>query len=186
MLLQAVEEYMQKIRRWTVSAARLFALIGFCGLFVLAVMTGADVFLRWLFNSPIAGVNDVSAIVMAAVIAACIPANLSLKQNLKVEILGGLLPARAARFFDLLGSILTLVFVVIIAWQMVLYADSMRISGERTWVLALPVWPWWAFSSVMLIFGSFAQLIVTLTDLLALFSPQAAPDEVVNDDPSLI
>lgn len=177
---------MQKIRRWTVSAARLFALIGFCGLFVLAVMTGADVFLRWLFNSPIAGVNDVSAIVMAAVIAACIPANLSLRQNLKVEILGGMLPARGARFLDTLASILTLVFVVIIAWQMVLYAQSMRISGERTWVLALPVWPWWTFASVMLIFGALAQLIVTLTDLHALLWPQTVDEQPVNDDPSLI
>ena len=177
---------MKKIRRRTVAAARLFALLGFCGLFVLAAMTAADVSLRWLFNRPIAGVNDVSAIVMAGVIAACIPANLALKQNLKVEILGGFLPARASRGLEVLASTLTLVFVVIIAWQMLLYAESMRVSGERTWVLALPVWPWWAFSAVMLVFGVVAQLMVTLADLQALFSPLAVSEQVANDDASLL
>lgn len=177
---------MHRIQRWCVAAARIFALVGFCGLFALATMTGADVLLRWLFNSPIAGVNDVSAIVMAVVIAACIPANLSLKQNLRVEILGSFLPARAARLLEALASSLTLIFVVIIAWQMLLYADSLRVSGERTWVLALPIWPWWAFSSVMFVFGAVAQLVVTFADVLALFGPQIATEQVGNDDPSLI
>ena len=41
------------------------ALVGFCGLLLLALMTSLDVLARWLFNQPLHGVNDLSAIALA-------------------------------------------------------------------------------------------------------------------------
>ena len=60
------------------------SLVGFVGLFLLAIMSTLDALMRSFFSAPIHGVNDVSAVVMAVVIASCIPANLSGRKNITV------------------------------------------------------------------------------------------------------
>lgn len=163
---------MDTLERHSKSAARILALLGFLGLFVLALMTTLDVVLRWLFSSPIQGVNDVSAVVMAVVIASCIPANLAMKQNIRVDILGAVAGNKVHLILDLFASLVTLAFIILIAWQFIPYVISLREAGERTWVLGWPVWPWWACASVLLCLSVLAQMVVTLADFRRLATNQ--------------
>jgi len=160
---------MEKMEALSKALSRAIALIGFFGLFVLAVMTSLDVVLRWLFSQPIQGVNDVSAVVMAVVISACIPASLAFKQNISVTILGTICGERVNLLLEVFAGVLTLLFVALIAWQFFPYAAALRETGERTWVLAWPVWPWWMFAAFMLTLGVVTQSIVTLADLFRFF-----------------
>ncbi|APE45253.1 hypothetical protein BOO69_02780 [Sulfitobacter alexandrii] len=147
------------------AATRWLALIGFAGLLVLAIMTTLDVLMRWLFDNPIHGVNDVSAVVMAVVIASCIPANLEGRRNISVDVLGAMTGRRATRLLDAFGGFVTLLFIGAVAWQFIGYADSMYHSGRRTWVLALPLWPWWAAATAFLWFAALIQLANVIRDL---------------------
>ncbi|WP_010139806.1 TRAP transporter small permease [Oceanicola sp. S124] len=156
----------------SMSLARGLALLGFVGLLVLALMTTLDVGLRWLFKAPIQGVNDVSSVVMAVVISACIPANLAMKQNIRVEVFGALGGRWLDRLLEVLSSALTMVFILLIAWQFVPYALSLHENGDRTWVLGWPVWPWWSVATVMVCLAAFVQAMVLLLDLMALFGGQ--------------
>lgn len=167
---------MKKFEQRVTDVARALALIGFFGLLVLASMTTLDVLLRWLLNAPLQGVNDVSAVVMAVVIAACIPANLAMKQNITVEVIGAMGGPRLQRLFDAFASLLTMIFIALIAWQFVPYASGLRETGERTWVLAWPVWPWWTATSVMMVLAAIVQALVLVTDLVALFTGGADAD----------
>ncbi|WP_205470461.1 TRAP transporter small permease subunit [Breoghania sp. L-A4] len=151
----------------------MLALIGFFGLFALAMMTTLDILLRWLFQWPIQGVNDVSAVVMAIVISSCIPANLAMKQNIRVEVFGAIGGARLQRALEAFSSLLTLVFIGLIAWQFVPYAAGLRETGDRTWVLAWPVWPWWSVAAVMMWLAVVVQSVVFVTDLMAVFARRA-------------
>jgi TRAP-type C4-dicarboxylate transport system permease small subunit len=155
--------------RYSKGFARALALLGFFGLLVLALMTTLDVLLRWLFQAPIHGVNDVSSVVMAVVISASIPANLAMKQNITVEVLGALGGTRVRNVLEVFASLLTFVFIILIAWQFVPYAQSLRETGDRTWVLAWPVWPWWSFSALMMILAASVQAIVLAVDVRTLF-----------------
>ena len=132
-----------KLRATLFPAARVLALVGFAGLLVLAILTTLDVTLRWAFAYPIHGVNDVSSVVMAVVIAACIPSNLINKQSISVEVLGNAVGHRGRLVIDAFASLCTTVFIVLMAWQFVPYAADLFGNGQRTWVLAWPVWPWW-------------------------------------------
>lgn len=156
---------------WTRSLglARALALVGFTGLLVLALMTTLDVLLRWLFKAPLQGVNDVSSVVMAVVIAACIPANLAMKQNIRVEVFGALGGRLVHKLLETLSSALTLFFILLIAWQFVPYAASLKANGDRTWVLGWPVWPWWSVAAVMMWLAAFVQAMVFAIDAAALF-----------------
>lgn len=151
------------------SAARVLALVGFGGLLVLAILTTLDVFLRWAFAYPIHGVNDVSSVVMAVVIAACIPSNLINKQSISVEVLGNVLGPRGRMVIVAFASLCTTVFIVLMAWQFVPYAADLYENGQRTWVLAWPVWPWWYFATGCIVVAAVVQVMVLLSDVGTVF-----------------
>lgn len=158
---------LDSLERRIAGASRVVALIGLFGLLALAAMTALDIALRWLFQAPVQGVNDISSLVMAVVIAACIPANLAMKQNISIEVLGSLASTRIRLLLDATASIFTLVFIILIAWRFVPYALSLRETGDRTWVLGWALWPWWMGASALMIFAAIVQSIVTAADVIA-------------------
>lgn len=155
--------------------SRLLALVGFFGLLILASMTTIDILMRWLLAMPLQGVNDISAVVMAVVISSCVPANLAFKQNIRVEMLGAAAGLRMERVLEAFASLLTLVFIVLIAWQFIPYTWGLKIGGNTTWVLHWPLWPWWAVSTFMLIFAALVQAVVFADDVLCIFKTSPEP-----------
>lgn len=144
------------------------ALLGFTGLLILSMMVVADILLRGLADLPLKGVNDISAMVMAVVIAACIPQSLLLKQSISVEVLGQIFGGRLRLLFDLIASIAVLIFFSLMAWQFLPYSASILDSGERTWVLHWPVGPWWYVVTAFFFVSVFAQIMVVIDDALSL------------------
>jgi TRAP-type transport system small permease protein len=151
------------------SGARWLALVGFAGLLALASMMTLDAILRTFFSSPLHGVNDVSAVVMAVVIASCIPANLADRKNISVEVLGAVLGVRANRLLTLLSSLVIFAFILLMAVQFVPFVESLYASGRRTWVLAWPVWPWWSVATVFLSYAAIIQASNVIKDVIAMF-----------------
>jgi len=162
---------LEALDRVTRRATQWLALVGFAGLLVLALMTSLDALMRFAFSAPIHGVNDVSSVVMAVVIASCIPANLAQRKNISVEVLGVILGPRANRILTLFAGLVVLVFIGLMAWKFIPYAQGMYDSGRRTWVLAWRVWPWWSVATLFLIFAAFVQALNVLQDILALTAP---------------
>jgi TRAP-type C4-dicarboxylate transport system permease small subunit len=175
----------------TERVAHYLALVGLAGLLLLSIMIVADITLRALADYPLQGVNDVYAVVMAVVIAACIPNSLLAKQNITVEVLGETLGGRARLALDCFASAATLLFFSLMVWQFIPYAASITESGEKTWVLKLPVGPWWWVATALLCVAVLAQLMVFLSDILRLIWPSQPPlgSEPVrttdNSEPSL-
>jgi len=159
--LHRFDELMRRGASW-------LALIGFAGLVVLASMTTMDALLRSFFSAPIQGVNDVSAVVMAVVIASCIPANLAERKNISVEVLGGVLGVRPNRWLRLLSSLVVLIFIAVMAWQFVPFTQGLHDSNRRTWVLAWTVWPWWGAATVFLVYATVIQLSNVVHDVMDL------------------
>ncbi|WP_372530050.1 TRAP transporter small permease [Oricola sp.] len=160
------------------------SLVGFVGLFLLAIMSTLDALMRSFFSAPIHGVNDVSAVVMAVVIASCIPANLSGRKNITVEVLGAAFGLRADRVLRLFASIVVLVFVSLMAWEFVPYTKVIFESGRQTWVLAWPIWPWWSVATVFLAFAALVQAVNVAQDIRLLLSPLRVVDETTAIEPT--
>lgn len=166
---------MNRHRHRMLQATRLMALLGFFGLLVLALMTTADILLRWLLNQPIYGVNDVSAIVMAVVIAACLPANLAQRQNITVTFLGSALGSRGSAALDAFGGIVTLLFITVLAWRFIPYSSEIARSGQTTWVLKLPVAPAWWVATALLMLSVPVQIVVVASDIARALAPDEEP-----------
>jgi len=156
---------LKRLQRLTERLAHALALVGFTGLLILATMVVVDISLRGLFDYPLQGVNDVAAVVMAVVVSACIPNSLLARQNISVEVLGNLLGGRAHHAINLFASLAVLLFFVLLTWQFIPYAASITARGEQTWVLKLPVGPWWWVATAFFAVAVLAQTMVALTDL---------------------
>jgi TRAP-type C4-dicarboxylate transport system permease small subunit len=147
--------------------AHMLALLGFSGLLILSIMVVADIVLRSLFDYPLKGVNDVSAVVMAVVIAACIPQSLLIKQSISVNVLGQVIGGRFELMLNAFASFAVLVFFTLLVTQFFPYAASLTSSGEKTWVLRWPVGPWWYVASACFTVSAVVQTLVLIDDVVA-------------------
>lgn len=168
---------MHKLNRLTARLSHALALLGFSGLLLLSLMVAADIVLRSVADYPLQGVNDVAAVVMAVVIAACIPQSLRLKQSIAVDVLGTWLGGRAELALRAFASAAVLLFFTLTALQFFPYAAALTESGEQTWVLKWPVGPWWYAAATLFAFAALVQLVVTINDIgtLILGTPWPAP-----------
>src|SRR5688572_29167924 len=86
--------------------SRPIAFIGVVGMLVAAGITVADVLARWLFNSGVTGLNEVTAMAFFVGVTACIPSGLARGVSLAVDVMDPLLPRRTAAVSKALGATL--------------------------------------------------------------------------------
>lgn len=151
--------------------AGALALAGLAGLLLLSIMVTADIILRAVADYPLQGVNDIYAMVMAVVIAACIPNSLLAKQNISIEVIGTALGGRMRSALEAFASAAVLLFFVLLAWKFFPYSASISASHEKTWVLQWPVGPWWWVATALFCVSVLAQFMVLLSDLAKLIWP---------------
>jgi TRAP-type C4-dicarboxylate transport system permease small subunit len=151
----------ERIGRWT----RAIAVAGFVGLLLVAVATTADVLLRWIANAPIKGLNDINGLVVAIVVASCLPLVIAERQNISIRFLGDALGVAPSRWLDALGSAALLAFVALVGWQLVLHTAGMAESGRTTWHLRIPVTPWWSIATAIVLLCIPAQAIAFAADV---------------------
>jgi len=147
------------------TVARYSGLFGVICLVTFALMTIADVFMRWLFNKPINGVADIGPLIMAIAVSAIFPVALAGRYHITVGFLGEVLGSRMRRWLDALAAFVTTIFFALFAWQLVLYTIDLHEIGQTTWVIRLPVAPWWAVTCFFVVLCVFIQLVVFAAQL---------------------
>lgn len=162
MTLPVVGGVLAKLEARGYGLARLVALFGMIGLTVLALMTIADVLMRWLLNAPIDGVADVAPLVVAIAVASTFPFAVAGRYHITIGFLGVLLPPRWQAALNGFAATVTALFFVLFAWQFVSHAITMDARGQTTWVLRLPVAPWWAVVALFMTLSAALQVVVLL------------------------
>jgi len=147
--------------RWT----RLVALVGALGLLFQSLATLLDVSLRWGFNAPIKGLNDIVGLAVAIVLAACFPIVVAQRQNITIRFLSHAVGPRIARWLDAAGSLAMLAFVSVIGWQLAVYTGELAVSGRTTWLLRIPVTPYWAVATAVALLCIPVQAIAFAADV---------------------
>ncbi len=152
----------ERLERAVTRITRMIALIGLVGLLTLALATVLDVMLRWIFNSPIVGLNDTYSLFAALIIASCFPLCIYRRGNITIRFLGNILGTRARNILDVFGGLVSLMIFSIMAWQLWRYTDQLARDGETTWVLNWPVSPWWRVVSILIIICAPVTLITVI------------------------
>lgn len=141
-------------------ATRWMAFLGFIGLLTVALAVVLDVLMRWLFGAPIEGVDDLSQLAFAVIVAACFPAGLLQGHNITIRFLGLACGKRATQWLELLGATLTLLFFFFIAWQFIVLTIDHEATGDTTMTVQAITWPWWMAATAVMLFCVPVQAVV--------------------------
>ena len=117
----------------------LLKLIGGIALTCMMLLTVVDVIGRF-FKQPIFGSVELVGFLATIVVATALPYTHKIDGHVGVEILVRLLSAKAQIWFDIVTRSLSLVLFSIITWQMFLYAQDIRHTGEVSMNLEFPIY----------------------------------------------
>jgi len=157
-MLASLENLSRQFSKW-------LAMLGLIGLVVLAMLTIADVMMRWLFSDPLDGISDLYRLLVALVVASLFPSAFAERGHISITFLSAILPRAGRKAVAVLASIVTLAFTGVIGWQFILYCMEVYEAGETTWLLGISVTPWWIGVTALLLLCIPVQLIVLLVDL---------------------
>jgi hypothetical protein len=150
--------------RFVLRISQMLALSGVGGLLALSLFTILDVVGR-LFGRPIPGFVDIATLATAVIIPSFFPILLLRRGNITLRPFAGLRQHGPARVLDAFGSLLTAIFMVLMAWQYVRFAAEATRSGDRMAVLRWSVAPWWWAVAVMVAVTAVVAVAVWITDL---------------------
>jgi TRAP-type C4-dicarboxylate transport system permease small subunit len=103
----------------------------------MMTITCADVICRYL-GHPIFGSVEIVGYLATLTAAMALPYTHEMRGHIGVEILVTRFPKRAQAVIDLGTNSISLGFFAIVTWRMVLYANTMRESGEVSMNLEFP------------------------------------------------
>ena len=132
----------------------------------MALMTGADVLLRGVMNTPIFGCEEIVTILGIVVVGFALPYAHYQKSHIGVEILVRRLPRRIRRGLGLATNAATLFLIAIITWRMFLYAASQAETGKVSMNLELPDY----MVIYVLAFGFLVYTLCLAADIIKFFS----------------
>jgi TRAP-type C4-dicarboxylate transport system permease small subunit len=117
------------------------AALGVVALLLIAISTVVDVLGRAFFNAPLFGLNELSPLLIAIAVIACIPVGLSRGVGLSIDIVGAHVPASVKSHLESIGGFATLLFFCILAWRVGVVAHDFEAARRTTPIVALPIAP---------------------------------------------
>lgn len=135
-------------------------------LFVLMVLGSADVIGRYIFNSPIQGVMEISEILLAGMVFLGWPYTQAVKAHITVELLTSHFPPRGQAIANIIHPIAGLVLFALVMWQAIQQTIVYWKSNTLIDVIMVPLAPFHIFVSV----GAFFLCLVFIVQILQSFS----------------
>ena len=160
------------------------ALIGAVGILLIASLIVFDVAMRWLFNAPILGVDDISKFSFAVVISCFFPTGLVDGHFVTIRFLGKALGNLGSLWLEVVGATATLFVFILFAWQFLRFTMNVTESGLATIVLELPQAPWWWIVTTIMFLSVSVQATVFANCLYNAVTSKmpATPDDDTSQD----
>src|SRR6187549_1725085 len=117
--------------RWCLRITQRVAFAGVIAMLAVALITTADILLRWLANAPIHGLNEIVGMSMAIAVAATFPAGAAQRVNLTIDLLQNHASERTLAWLKVAGAVLLLVLYVSLAWRVGVYAEKLQARGAE-------------------------------------------------------
>jgi TRAP-type C4-dicarboxylate transport system permease small subunit len=153
-----VAEPLARLHARVVQGSRVLSWAAVCALLLVCAAVLVDVSLRWMFNAPLHGLEDLTGLVITVAIAACMPAGMALRNHITVRALGHLLGPRGHALLEVFGQCVTLSFIALAAWQLLIYTGD--VAKRTSPVLELPIAPVWTVTAGFVVLAAVVQAMV--------------------------
>lgn len=158
----------EKITQWS----KVLSLVALLGLLALSTITVGAVFLRAVFGISILGIYDASELIVVVIVTACFPLTSAVRGHVGVRVLGQKLGLRANYLFEAIGAFVSLVFFLFLTVQLWKYVFELIATHESTWIVHIPLFPWWIAAAVLIAFCIPIELVCFLSSFVSFFRPQ--------------
>ena len=154
-------------RRSLGQGANWIALIGALAILAMAGAVVVDVLMRYIFNSPILGVDDFAAFNLAVIVASFFPICLVGGHFVTIRFVGKALGERRALWLEAFGGIATTFVFILLAWQFMRFTwYDVTLTGLATHVLEIPQAPWWWVVTTIIVICVPIQLVVLTESII--------------------
>jgi len=147
------------------AASRRIALLAVIGMLAFAILTAFDVVLRRWTSLPMAGFNEILALILPITIVACFPAGVATRGHLTITFLRRSLNPRFAAVLHLFGQALLFVAFAVLSWRVAGYALLLDHRKAETTILKWPLAPTFWLVAGLLAIAALIQLIVLANDI---------------------
>lgn len=114
------------------AAARVLGYAAAAVLFVLMLLTCADVAGRYFFNSPIRGGFELTEMLLAGLIFIALPLVTLRNEHVTVDLFDSVTPLWLLRIQHVVASVIGLVCTGYLAWRLWIRAGNMLAAGQTT------------------------------------------------------
>jgi TRAP-type C4-dicarboxylate transport system permease small subunit len=118
-----------------------FNMVASAALVLMMVLSCADIFGRYLFNSPITGTYDIVGLSGAILAAFAMPYTMLKRGHVAVELLIQSLSKGKRMVVETFSHLLGIALFLVLVWQALLLSRDMKAAGEVTPTLLLPFYP---------------------------------------------
>jgi hypothetical protein len=80
---------------------------------------------------------------------------------------------------DAFGNLITMIIFALMAWQFWIFTDELVMDGETTWVLNLPVSPWWRVVTILIFICTPVTLVTFIQYTKAAFKKEKPSDTAI-------
>jgi TRAP-type C4-dicarboxylate transport system permease small subunit len=151
--LIVVADRLQRIQLWLAALA----------LTILMLITVADVFLRYLFNSPVRGSYDMVESMLLVFVFNSMAAGFFLRRNVVIDLIDSAVGRRATAVLIRIADLLSVVCLGLLLWAMLGPAMQAYEYGDRKLELNLPIYILWILAFV----GAAGTIFCALVTLVA-------------------
>src|SRR5262245_44639999 len=149
----AFADYLQRIQLWLAALA----------LVVLMMVTVTDVFLRYLFNSPVRGSYDMVESLLLVFVFNGMAAGFFLRRNVVIDLIDRAVGRRGTVVLVRIADLLSVICLALLMWAMLGPALQAYEYGDRKLELNLPIYVLWIVALASLA----GTLVCALVALLA-------------------
>jgi TRAP-type C4-dicarboxylate transport system permease small subunit len=164
-ILTAIDRAQRRIER--IAAYMAAGLV-----FVMIFPTTLDVILRYIFNSPLPDIFQLTEFMMVGLVYLAIAYVQSIKDHIKIEVVTARLPQKIRDGLDLFGYVVGLLIFGMITWQSGRLAWAAWVNEDYTMgIIHFPLWP----AKTILPIGTCLLCLRLILDILSGFTKFPEP-----------
>ena len=140
---------------------------------ILLVVTFASVIMRYFFNAPILGSNEIIQLASVVLVMLAMPGAAQKGMHIRVDVFDNWIGAIGRLAGDILTRAVSVYLLGILAWRAWGKLLDAAEFGDATNMLTIPLWPFYG----LLILGSVLYALVLIIQLVDIVRTGAARDE---------
>lgn len=140
---------------------------------VLLVVTFASVIMRYVFNAPIMGSNEIIQLASVALVMLAMPGAAHAEQHIRVDVMDGMIGAAGRLAGDILARAISVYLLWVLCWRTWDKMLEAAEFGDTTNMLAIPLWPFYG----LLILGCGLYGLVLIIQLAGIVRKGASRNE---------